>query len=304
MSAMSDPSLSELPADELKRLDARFPSRAVAVGEGAWVSVRECGEPFGLPLVCLHGIGSGAASWLETAQLLAPRARLIAWDAPGYGASTPLPQAVPTGADYAQRVHALLDALQIERCVLVGHSLGALMAAPAAHPQQPGSERIAALVLISPAQGYGAAGREAERARVHAERMDTLDELGIAGMAAKRSGRLVSEHASPVARAWVRWNMARLNDAGYRQAIELLCGGQLLEAVGALRDQRAGLPLTVACGELDVITPPAGCAQVAQQGHVPLTPIAMAGHASYVEQPAAVAALLGRVLDGLNGAGA
>lgn len=296
MNAMSDLPLSELPAEELKRLDALFPARAVAVGGGAWVSVRECGEPFGLPLVCLHGIGSGAASWLETAQILAPRARLIAWDAPGYGESTPLPQAVPTGADYAQRLHALLDALKIERCVLVGHSLGALMAAPAARDEK----RVAALVLISPAQGYGAPGREAERQRVHAERMGTLDELGIAGMAAKRSGRLVSEHASPVARAWVRWNMARLNARGYRQAIELLCGGQLLEAVAALRESRQGLPLTVACGELDVITPPAGCALVAQQGGVPLTPIARAGHASYVEQPAAVAALLGGVLDSAN----
>lgn len=290
---MTDPTLPDLPADEVKRLDALFPSRAVAVGGGAWVSVRECGEPFGLPLVCLHGIGSGSASWLETAQLLAPRARLIAWDAPGYGESTPLPQAVPTGADYAQRLHALLDVLKIERCVLVGHSLGALMAAPAAL----NSARIVALVLISPAQGYGAPGREADRQRVHTERMASLDELGIAGMAARRSGRLVSEHASPVARAWVRWNMARLNAGGYRQAVELLCGGQLLSALAQLPPT---VPVTVACGELDVITPPAGCAQVAQQCRVPLEPIAQAGHASYVEQPAAVAALLGRVLDGVN----
>ena len=42
------------------------------------------------------------------------------------------------------------------------------------------------------------------------------------------SGRLVSENASAVARQWVRWNMTRLNDHGYCQAIELLCGGDLL----------------------------------------------------------------------------
>ncbi|MDA7417330.1 alpha/beta hydrolase [Xenophilus arseniciresistens] len=288
---VTDSTLPELPAAEIARLDALFPARRVAVGEGVWVSVRECGNAAAdtLPLVCLHGIGSGSASWLESAQLLAPRTRLIAWDAPGYGESTPLPQAQPTGADYAQRVHALLDALQITRCVLVGHSLGALMAAPAARSD----ERIAALVLISPAQGYGAEGREAERARVHAERMGSLAELGIAGMAARRSGRLVSEHASPVARAWVRWNMARLHEGGYRQAIELLCGGRLLADVAALPP---GLPLMVACGELDVVTPPAACVQVAQQRGVPLVPIAHAGHASYVEQPAAVAALLTEVL--------
>ena len=287
MTDVSTLDTEDLPPSELARLEARFPARAVAVGGGAQVSVRECGEPLGLPLVCLHGIGSGSASWLETAQILAPRARLIAWDAPGYGESTSLPVDAPCGADYAQRLQALLDALGIGRCVLVGHSLGALMAAPAARLDG----RIAALVLISPAQGYGAPGREAERARVQAERIASLNELGIAGMAAKRSGRLVSEHASPLARQWVRWNMARLHDPGYRQAIELLCGADL----------RAGLPpavpVTVACGELDVVTPPAGCAEVARRCGVPLEPIARAGHACYVEQPAAVAALLDSVRD-------
>ena len=82
--------------------------------------------------------------------------------------------AQPQGADYAARLTSLLDTLGIERCVLVGHSLGALMAAPAASRD----DRIAALVLISPAQGYGAAGREADRARVRSERLATLEKLG------------------------------------------------------------------------------------------------------------------------------
>src|SRR6478752_6409538 len=94
------------PPSELDRLDARFPARRVPVGDGAVVSVRECGT--GPALVCLHGIGSGTAS------LLASRARLIAWDAPGYGESTPVAPAVPTAADYAARLHGLLDALEIE----------------------------------------------------------------------------------------------------------------------------------------------------------------------------------------------
>src|SRR5256885_12675463 len=50
----------------------------------------------------LHGISSGAASWLDVALELAPRARVLAWDAPGYGRSTPLAPDAPTGADYAR----------------------------------------------------------------------------------------------------------------------------------------------------------------------------------------------------------
>jgi len=275
-----------LPAAELARLDARFPARNVPVQGGAVVSVRECGA--GPAIVCLHGIGSGAASWLNVALLLAPEARVIAWDAPGYGASTPLAPAAPSAADYADRLHALLDALEIDSCVLVGHSLGAITAASAARSDA----RIRRLALVSPAVGYGAASRAEARARVRAERLATLDELGIAGMAAKRSARLVSDNASEHARQWVRWNMARLNDRGYRQAVELLCNADLLA------DLPPPMPVRVACGALDVVTPPASCAEVARQCGVTLELLDDAGHAGYVEQPQAVATLLRESLAG------
>jgi pimeloyl-ACP methyl ester carboxylesterase len=275
-----------LPASELARLDASFPARNVAVGGGAVVSVRECGQ--GPVVVCLHGIGSGAASWIDTAALLASQARVIAWDAPGYGESTPLEATAPTAADYAARLSALLDALGIESCVLVGHSLGAITAASAARTDS----RIRRLVLVSPAIGYGATSRAEARAKVRTERLATLDELGIAGMAAKRAGRLVSDKASDHARQWVRWNMARLNDRGYRQAVELLCNADLLA------DLPPPMPVRVACGALDVVTPPAACEEVARQCGVPLELVDDAGHAGYVEQPQAVAALLRESLAG------
>ncbi|SFP71532.1 Pimeloyl-ACP methyl ester carboxylesterase [Variovorax sp. OK605] len=281
-----------LPASELARLDARFPARNVAVGGGAVVSVRECGQ--GPVVVCLHGIGSGAASWLDTAALLASQARLIAWDAPGYGESTPLDSAAPSATDYAKRLGALLDALGIDSCVLVGHSLGAITAASAASAASAActDKRIRRLVLVSPAVGYGAPERAEARAKVRTERLATLDELGIAGMAAKRAGRLVSDKASDHARQWVRWNMARLNDHGYRQAVELLCNADLLA------DLPPPMPVRVACGTLDVVTPPAACAEVARRCGVPLELLDDAGHAGYVEQPQAVATLLRESLAG------
>lgn len=275
-----------LPASELARLDASFPARDVAVGGGAVVAVRECGR--GPAIVCLHGIGSGAASWIDTAALLAPQARVIAWDAPGYGSSTPLEAAAPAAADYAARLGQLLDALGIESCVLVGHSLGAITAASAARTDA----RIRRLVLVSPAVGYGAAFRAEARAKVRADRLATLVEFGIAGMAAKRSSRLVSDKASEHARQWVRWNMARLNDHGYRQAVELLCNADLLA------DLPPPMPVRVACGALDVVTPPPACEEVARQCGVRLELVDDAGHAGYVEQPQAVAKLLSESLAG------
>ena len=291
---MNDPIQGALPEAQLRRLEDRFPARVLTLADGSSLSVRSSGPASALPLVCLHGIGSGSASWLGVAECLGPDRRLIAWDAPGYGDSSALPMARPEGVDYAARLGAMLDALGIERCVLVGHSLGALMAAPAAAQ----NARVAALVLISPAQGYGAAGREADRARVRSERLATLEKLGIAGLARSRSDRLVSEHASTLARQWVRWNMARLNEGGYRQAIELLCGGRLLESLDAIAGR---IPVMVACGEQDVVTPPASCEQVARRCGVALERIADAGHASYVERPEPVAQLLAGVLEAALG---
>jgi pimeloyl-ACP methyl ester carboxylesterase len=268
----------------LERLGDRFAFRRWVVEGDAVVSVRECGE--GPAIVCLHGIGSGSASWLDTALLLEDEARLIAWDAPGYGDSTPLVSEAPTAAGYAARLRDLLDALDIDTCVLVGHSLGALTAASAARPGSPLASRISQLVLISPAAGYGAASRAEARGRVRAERLGTLARLGIAGMAAQRSARLLSGQASALSRQWVRWNMARLHEGGYRQAVELLCNADLLA------DLPPAMPVRVACGALDAVTPPAACAEVAARCGVALELLPDVGHASYVEDPSLVAALL------------
>ena len=84
---------THIPAPSLQQ---RFPERLVQLADGAQLAIRECGQ--GPVVVLLHGIGSGSASWLHCAQRLAAGNRVIAWDAPGYGLSTPLPPARPRPA--------------------------------------------------------------------------------------------------------------------------------------------------------------------------------------------------------------
>jgi pimeloyl-ACP methyl ester carboxylesterase len=55
---------------------------------------------------------------------------------------------------------------------------------------------------------------------------------------------------------------------------------------------RGSLPIEVHCGDADVVTPPEACAQVARNLRAPFDLIASAGHASPVEQPGIVGALL------------
>ncbi|MGE8169559.1 alpha/beta fold hydrolase [Pseudomonas putida] len=268
----------------LSQLARQFPERLVRLGDSQQ-ALRETGS--GAAIVLLHGIGSGAASWLQVAQGLGRHARVIAWDAPGYGNSSPLAQACPGADDYAVRLGRLLDALGIERCVLVGHSLGALNAAAFAKTNR---ERVSRLVLLSPARGYGAPAQAEQGRSVRAKRLDDLARVGIEGLAEARSANLLSPNASATALAWVRWNMARLNPQGYRQAIELLCGDALLHHAPT------GVPCEVHCGSADGITRPEDCRALAEAIAAPFSLINGAGHACAIEQPETVTRRLARAL--------
>ena len=270
--------------DAVPLLDPRFPQRVVQVAGNACVAVRERGTPGAAPsLVLLHGISSDAASWLHAVQALPPQQHVIAWDAPGYGRSTPLASPIPTAADYAGRLHALLQAMDVRRCVLVGHSLGALMAC--AYAARAEAMDVRRLVLISPARGYGA--EPAEAARVRRERTEALARKGVPGIAGQIDQRLLSAHATPAARQWVRAAAARLDPQGYLQAVEMLCRSVLAPVPAALS-------VEVQCGDAGGVTPPAACEQVARAFGASFSTLAGCGHANPVQHPEADAALLQR----------
>jgi len=283
---MHTDTLAPEPSPEtLELLNTRFAEQSVQTAEGVQC-YREAGKPGadGVAIVLLHGIGSGAGSWLHVALKLAERARVIAWDAPGYAGSARLAPASPGTEDYAARLHQMLDVLGIERCVLVGHSLGTLMATAYAHGL--GKQRVARVVLLSPTRGYGNPAQAERQAAVRAERLRTLEEVGIAGMARTRPAKMLSSQPSAEALAWVRWNMERLDPAGYRQAVEMLCNADMARYVPA------PMPVEVHSGDQDTVTTPANCRAIAEMFGAPYGSIDVAGHACPIERPEAVAAIL------------
>ncbi|GEQ75244.1 alpha/beta hydrolase [Comamonas testosteroni] len=276
---------------KLQQLQTGFPERLVKLPQKAQVAWREAGDAGSdFAVVLLHGISSGAASWLDVALQLADKVRVLAWDAPGYGVSTPLAQSAPADADYAQALAQSLLVLGVRRCMLVGHSLGALMAARLAAMAAPGL--VEQLVLISPAGGYGAPAKAEQQAKVREGRLASLAEKGVAGLAAVIDQRLVSSEAPEAVRAWVRWNTARMQPQGYAQAVELLCGSDLAQARG-----RLGMPVEVWVGEHDVVTTPAACKSWSEMLGAHYGTLAAAGHASPVEQPMEVAHRLASLLN-------
>lgn len=257
-----------------------FPAHELDLGD-ARISYRACGLE-GPHVVLLHGISSGAASWAACAAALAGRARVLAWDAPGYGASTPLPMAAPDAMAYAAQLARLLDALKIERCVLVGHSLGVLMAAAFAQRQP---DRVQALLLFSPAMGYGGGPKAAA---VRQTRLEGLRQ-GIPAMAEKLPARLLSAGATPEQRQQVRDVALQLHETGYLQAVEMLCAEDL--------NRYRTLPFLtrVHCGEHDVVTTPEQSRIYAENHDLSFSLIAGAGHACHVEQPGQLARLIAQI---------
>ena len=269
----------------LAALAALYPARSVSP-DGSALSYREAGgghedKP---ALVLLHGIGSGSGSWLMQLAALGKSHRVIAWDAPGYGLSAPLPNAAPCAADYAASLASLVDALEVKRFTLVGHSLGALVACAYAARH---NNEVARLILLNPARGYRNAPPELRRRKLD-DRLALMDQLGPVEHARQRGPALLGPHAASEARDLVVWNGSQLHPAAYAQAARMLAAGDLGEDAA-----RYPGPVLVACGSEDRITPEKGCRLIAAQfTHADYRSLPGLGHASYIDSPELVNPLL------------
>jgi pimeloyl-ACP methyl ester carboxylesterase len=101
------------------------------------------------PIVHLHGFGISGRYLMPTARLLTDRATNVVPDLPGYGVSErpPRPLSIPRLADAAITI---LDALAIERAVLVGNSMGCPISLELADRF---TDRVEGVVLVAPAGG-------------------------------------------------------------------------------------------------------------------------------------------------------
>lgn len=245
----------------------------------------------GPALMLLHGIGGHADSFAPLLPLLPEGRRVIAWCAPGYGASAPLPQDWPLAADYAEALLHLADALGLDRFALAGHSLGCLIAGAFA-ARHPG--RLTRLLLAAPALGHG--GVPGDLSDGTRDRIADLEALGPAAFAAKRAPRLLhAPDRNPADLAAVEAQMARVTMPGYGQAARMLASGRLLEDAA-----RIATPADVIVGAEDAVTPPEAArrlfAALPARCRGVLTEVPEAGHALYTQAPAAFAAALARAM--------
>jgi 3-oxoadipate enol-lactonase len=261
--------------------------RKIQVGD-LNVAVTDVGT--GPPVVLLHGLGCGSRMWFHQIRSLRHRFRVVAYDQRGHGATDAPAAATDYSAGHLARdLVGVLDALAIERAVIVGFSLGGgpALALAASKP-----ERISRLVLAD----VGAGADDAVKIAAMTRRWVTLiakretDELvcdmlrsELFKIYARRSTRR-REHMAALIRATPRDGLR------FTLSEVLAKRKSLFRLTGALKSVRA--PTLVLLGEYDYVCSKASRLMAQLIPGTTLKIIPDSGHMSPIEQPAAFTAAL------------
>ena len=127
-------------------------------------------EGKGKQILCIHGLTANCRSWDLLASSLAPQHKVLAMDLRGRGFSDSPPSGYSV-ENHCRDIVALIDDQNLERPVLMGHSLGAFISLvfAAKHPR-----RVDRLILVD----GGGKLSDAQMAKVFAGIKPSLDRLG------------------------------------------------------------------------------------------------------------------------------
>ncbi len=102
----------------------------------------------GPAIVLIHGFGSNTTTWRETLDGLGDRFRVYALDLKGFGLTEKPKDGQYNAPAYTRHLLAFLDAMKLQRPILVGNSMGGAVALRLAlqHP-----DRVSGLVLVDAA---------------------------------------------------------------------------------------------------------------------------------------------------------
>ena len=244
--------------------------------------------PKGAPaLVFVNSLGTDARIWDAVIAQLADRCRCLSYDKRGHGISD-----APAGEysldDHLDDLEGLLDAAGLERAVLVGVSVGGIIAQGLALRAP---ERVAGLVLCCTAPRMGDAA-------MWAARIDTARTRGLAPLADAIMERWFSpgfRAHRPVELAGWRNLFLRTDPLGYAATCATLRDTDLTGAIAAIDS-----PTLVVAGDADLAAPVELVRNCLAIPGARLDILAATGHIPSIEQPDLLA---GRIDDFLKEVG-
>jgi pimeloyl-ACP methyl ester carboxylesterase len=237
---------AELLAQDLPELAQLTVASPLYPGHRGQVEYRAAGDASNPAVLMLHGLGSSSAGYRAQFAGLSPEFHVIAWNAPGFGASSPISGHSAGIDDYADALEASLRALRVNRLsALVGSSWGSIVALAFArrYPALVGS-----LVLSAPNVAKGRVVGEARDAELDSwlRTADTSIPVSRAAVA----DRLLTPNTPPL----VRQHVERLRDAmtndGWRQAIRSLFTVYTPDTISEVR-----CPIALLSGTRDQVAP-------------------------------------------------
>ena len=234
------------------------------------------GAANGTTVFLLHGAFGSKEYWhYQVGALVRAGYRVITWDAPGYGNS-----AMPDGFSIdlcAQTLARLLAQLGGERNVVLGHSMGGMIAQRAwLHCP----ERIHGYILSATGPAFGRPDGEWQQAFIR-DRVAPLDQGQTVPQYAPGMLRaMMAPGASGAAVDMMIGNVARMTAETFRAAIQAITtfeGRAVLPTIN--------VPVFCLAGELDATAPQESMRKMASKiPQAEFDAIAGAGHFAFVEQ--------------------
>jgi len=241
----------------------------------------------GLPVVLIHGFPFDHTTWEPVVSLLRDEARLILPDLRGFGKS-PIPQdAVFTMRMHADDILALLDQLEIERAVLVGHSMGGYVALNFAHAYP---HRVCGLGLIAT---QGAADTPERRQG----RMIMAEEIGRRGVKQAAAGMAQKYVADPARVDAIRAEILKANPKSFMAGLKGLAERPNAEDWLA----NIAIPAVVVAGKKDALIAMEASHTMNQLlGRSWIVEVEDSGHTLPLEAPQAVADALKQLFSSVD----
>lgn len=252
----------------------KFQEKQITI-KGNTVSYIDEGDSEKLPLILIHGFPFNKWMWRNQIGAFKDQNRTLAYDVRGHGSSA-------TGKEkytiplFAKDLFLFMDALQIERAIIGGLSMGGYIALNAVSLQP---ERIAALALCDSQCGP-------DTAQVKKGRMDTIDSIREKGLD-DYSNNSIKKLFSTTSLTSKTEEVAFIKQTILDTRAETIC--DTLMALAERKETCSGLPLIrvpvlIMVGEEDQVTPPEAAHKMHQlisgaQLHI----IKDAGHVSNLE---------------------
>jgi len=236
------------------------------------------GQANAATIVFVHGLGGSFHSWWAQLAACEERGyRAVAYDQRGAGLSSK-PGGPYSVELWAQDLVRVLDALHVERPILVGHSVGCMVAE---HACVRLGGRIAGLMTIGGALRWRDEAAPVFEERVRLARSGRMDE--IADTVVQTGLSESRRRDDPVLTGLFRSVIASNDPAAYAECSAATAVGRMVDP------ERVACPTLACCGEHDPVTPAAFAEAIAAAIPDSRTAVvAGAAHWCHLEAPAKV----------------